>query len=132
MPGDLFFGTTITTCIIVLRKSKHDNKTLFIDAAAEFVRSGNKNKLTEINRQKILDAFIGRKDIAHFARLVDNSAIAENSYNIAVSSWVEQQDTNEAVDIKALNGEIARIVARQRGLRTAIDAIVADFEESER
>jgi len=128
LPPDLFFGTTIATCIIVLKKSKHDNKTLFIDASAEFVRSGNKNKLAEANRQKILDAFIARADADHFARLVDNADIAANGYNIAVSSYVEQADTSEAVDITALNARIAGIVARQAELRVQIDAIVADLE----
>ncbi|QDX80265.1 type I restriction-modification system subunit M [Denitratisoma sp. DHT3] len=128
LPPDLFFGTTIGTCIIVLKKSKRDNATLFIDASAEFVRSGNKNKLTEASRQKILGAFSARKDAAHFAKLVENADIATNGYNIAVSSYVEQEDTSEAVDIRVLNAEIARIVARQAKLRTAIDAIVADLE----
>src|SRR3989344_1543983 len=88
LPPDLFFGTGITTCIIVLKKSKKDNKTLFIDASAEFVRSGNKNKLSDANRNKILNAFKNREDIRYFAKLVDNEKIAENDYNIAVSSYV--------------------------------------------
>lgn len=128
LPPDLFFGTTIATCIIVLKKSKADNATLFIDASAEFTRNGNKNKLAPAHRQKILDAFTARTSIDHFARLVENSEIAENGYNIAVSSYVEQEDTREAVDITALNAEIAAIVARQAQLREAIDAIVADLE----
>ncbi|MBS3974517.1 MAG: type I restriction-modification system subunit M [Actinobacteria bacterium] len=128
LPPDLFFGTTIATCIIVLKKSKHDNATFFIDASAEFVRGGNKNKLSPEHQQKILDAFIGRKTIDHFARLVDNAEIAESDYNIAVSSYVEQEDTREAVDIVKLNAEIAHIVARQTELRAQIDAIVADLE----
>ena len=128
LPADLFFGTTIATCIVVLKKSKADNKTLFIDGSAQFVRTGNKNKLTPGNREAILDAYVARADALHFARLVDNSRIAENGYNIAVSSYVEQEDTREAVDITELNAEIARIVARQHELRTAIDAIVADLE----
>jgi len=128
LPPDLFFGTTIATCIIVLKKSRRDNATLFIDASAEFVRSGNKNKLLPEHRQKILDAFTARKDMAHFARLVENAGIAANGYNIAVSSYVEQADTREATDITALNAEIARIVARQAELREQIDAIVADLE----
>ncbi|MDQ6770337.1 MAG: type I restriction-modification system subunit M [Gemmatimonadota bacterium] len=132
LPRDLFFGTTIVTCIVVLKKSKRDNKTLFIDASAEFVRGGNKNKLTEANLETILGAFAGRTDIAHFARLVENGDIAENEYDLAVSSWVEQANTRETVDIKVLNAEIARIVARQQELRRAIDAIVADIEGSER
>jgi type I restriction enzyme M protein len=128
LPPDLFFGTGIATCVIVLKKSKKDNATLFIDASAEFVRGGNKNKLTEPNRKKILNAFVERKDIAHFARLVPNSDIAENDYNIAVSSYVEQENTTEEVNIEKLNAQIAEIVIRQNKLRTAIDAIVADLE----
>ncbi len=128
LPPDLFFGTTIATCVVVLKKSKKENKTLFIDASKEFVRGGNKNKLSEENRKKILDAFIARKDAEYFAKLVDNNTIAENDYNIAVSSYVVAEDTREVVDIKELNKEIERIVARQSELRVAIDEIVADIE----
>jgi type I restriction enzyme M protein len=128
LPPDLFFGTTIATCVIVLKKSKGDNKTLFIDASAEFVRQGTKNKLSEANQMKILGAFMSRSDADHFATLVENGAIAENGYNIAVSSYVEAEDTREAIDIKELNAEITRIVTRQAELRQEIDAIVADLE----
>jgi type I restriction enzyme M protein len=130
LPADLFFGTTIATCILVLKKSKFDNKTLFIDASAEFVRWSAKNKLSDENRQKILKAFSDREDIEHFAKLVPNSEIADNDYNIAVSSYVEQKDDREKVDIKELNKDIAEIVERQNKLRTSIDQIVAEIEET--
>lgn len=128
LPPDLFFGTTIATCIIVLKKSKKDNKTLFIDGSAEFVRNGNKNKLSDTNRTKILDAYVTRLDAAHFASLADSKAIADNDYNLSVSSYVAQKDTREAVDITKLNAEIKEIVKRQTELRIAIDEIVADIE----
>lgn len=128
LPPDLFFGTTIATCIIVMKKSKHDNSTLFIDASAEFVREGNKNKLTEAHQVKILDVLATREEIPHFSALVSNEAVGENNYNIAVSSYVETEQKDTNVDIAALNAEIASIVARQSVLRTEIDAIVADLE----
>jgi type I restriction enzyme M protein len=128
LPPDLFFGTTIATCIIILKKSKTDNKTLFIDASAEFVRGGNKNKLSEENRARILEAYTHREDSEYFAQLVSNQAIGENDYNIAVSSYVEQEDTREVVNITELNQEIAQIVSKQNELRISIDAIVADIE----
>ena len=128
LPPDLFFGVTIATCIIVLKKSKHDNATLFINASDLFVRSGNKNKLSPEHQGKILNAYTARQNIEHFARLVDNKDIAANGYNIAVSSYIEQADNSEAVDIKALNAKIAGIVARQAELRQQIDAIVAELE----
>jgi type I restriction enzyme M protein len=128
LPPDLFFGTTIATCIIVLKKSKKENATLFMDASADFVRGGNKNKLTGENRKKILDAYVQRRDRDHFCRLIPNADIAENDYNIAVSSYVEQENTTEEVDIEKLNARIAEIVIRQNHLRAAIDEIVADLE----
>jgi type I restriction enzyme M protein len=111
-----------------LKKSKKDNATLFIDASAEFVRVGNKNKLNEANRKKILNAFVGRKDIEYFARLVPNIDIAANDYNIAISSYVKQENTTVEVNIEKLNAHIADIVTKQNKLRTAIDEIVADLE----
>jgi len=128
LPADLFFGVTIATCIIVLKKSKRDNASLFIDATNEFSRVGNKNKLLDENIQKILDAFKTRKDSEYFAKLVHNEKIAKNDYNIAVSSYVEQKDDREEIDITELNAKIEEIVARQSELRSQIDAIVKELE----
>ena len=128
LPPDLFFGTTIATCIIVLKKSKSDNAVLFIDASAEFVREGNKNKLSPANRSKIMAAYEKREDDPYFAKLVKNADLIANDCNISVSCYVEQEDTREVIDIQELNQRIAGIVARQNKLRSAIDAIVADLE----
>lgn len=128
LPSDLFFGTSIGTCIIVLKKSKNDNKTLFIDGSAEFVRGGNKNKLSDKNRKRILDAFKERKDIEYFAKLVDNDEILANECNLAVSSYVVVEDKREITDIKDLNKKISEIVKRQQELRIEIDKIVEDIE----
>src|SRR4051812_3457098 len=127
LPPDLFFGTGIATCIIVLKKSKKDNAVLFIDASGEFTRVGNKNKLQPENQQRILAAFTAREDVDHFVKLVPNADLAQN-YNISVSSYVAPANTQEAVDINALNAEIARIVARQSELRAQINSIVADLD----
>lgn len=99
LPPDLFFGTTIGTCIIVLKKSKTDNAVLFIDASKEFNRSGNKNKITDDNQRHILEVFTNRSDVDYVAKLVSNPAIANNDYNIAVSSYVEAEETREVIDI---------------------------------
>jgi len=128
LPPDLFFGTGIATCVVVLKKSKRDNNILFIDASTEFVREGNKNKLSEENRKKILDAFTKRNDIEYFTKLVNNKDIADNEYNISVSSYVEQRDNKEVIDIKVLNKEIEEIVKRENILRKEIDKIVKELE----
>ena len=128
LPPDLFFGTGIQTCILVLKKSKSDNKVLFINAEREFARFGNKNKIRAEDQTKILAEYIERKDVEYFSRLVDHGEIAENDYTLSVSTYVQAQDTREVIDIKELNKEIAQIVTRQSELRIQIDAIVADLE----
>ena len=128
LPPDLFFGTSISTCIMVLKKSKPDSSVLFIDASAEFERHSTKNQLMENHREKILDAFTAREDVDHFARLVKPEEIAENDYILSVTSYVEPEDTREIIDIEELNANITKIVARQQELRDQIDEIVADLE----
>ena len=128
LPSNLFFGTSIATCIMVLRKSKSENSTLFIDASKECVKITNSNKLTDENIAKILAAYEGRTNSDHFVRLVENSEIADKEYNLSVSSYVEQEDKREVVDIGKLNAEIENIVGRVNVLRAEIDAIIAEIE----
>lgn len=128
LPDNLFYGTSIATCIMVLKKSKSENSTLFIDASREFVKVTNSNKLTAANIEKIVCIYTDRVDIDYTAKIVPNGDIAEQGYNLSVSTYVEQEDTREIIDIKALNVEIDRIVAREDVLRKEIDAIIAEIE----
>ena len=128
LPPDLFFGTTIATCIIVLKKARPDHSVLFVDAAAECVREGNKNRLTAENQQRILSLVSERQAVDHVAALVSIDDIKDNDWNLSVSSYVEPEDTREQVNIVELNTRIAGIVERQRELRASIDAIVAELE----
>ena len=128
LPGNLFFGTSIATCIMVLKRGKSENCTLFIDASAEFVKITNNHKLTPANIDKIVSAYEKRKSVKYFARLVKNREVADNDYNLSVSTYVEQKDTREVVDITILNKEIESIVVRSNVLRKKIDKIVAEIE----
>ena len=128
LPPDLFFGTTIATCVIVLKKARADHSVLFVDASAECVRAGNKNRLTAENQQRILSLVSERQSVEHVAALVSIDDIKDNDWNLSVSSYVEPEDTREQVDIVELNTRIADIVERQRELRASIDAIVAELE----
>ena len=124
LPDNLFFGTSIATCIMVLKKAKKDNCTLFIDATKECVKVTNSNKLTEENIQHILDIFTDRKDVQYTSKLVANDDIAKADYNLSVSTYVEQEDTREKVDIVKLNAELAEIVERENVLRAEIDKLM--------
>lgn len=128
LPNNLFYGTSIATCIMVLKKSKSENSTLFIDASRECIKVTNTNKLTDENISKIIAAYESREDEDYFARLVENEEIIEQDYNLSVSVYVEQEDTREIIDIVKLNAEIEEIVARGDVLRREIAAIIAEIE----
>ena len=128
LPSNLFYGTSIATCIMVLKKSKTDNKVLFIDATKECVKVTNNNKLTDDNITAIVNAFISREEKEHFAHLAPFDEVKENDFNLSVSTYVEQEDTREVIDIKKLNAEIEEIVKREEVLRAEIDKIIAEIE----
>ncbi|RFT41194.1 type I restriction-modification system subunit M, partial [Bifidobacteriaceae bacterium NR003] len=128
LPPNLFFGTSIATCIMVMKKNKADNKTLFIDATSECIKVTNNNKLTQDNMDKIVNCFANRSEIAHFSHLATYDEISENDYNLSVSTYVEAEDTREKIDIVKLNADIKEIVAREQVLRDEIDKIIAEIE----
>ena len=127
LPGNLFFGTSIATCIMVMKKNRSNNSILFIDASNEYIKVTNNNKLTEENINKITDAFIKRENIDYFAKLVSYDKIKEQDYNLSVSTYVEQEDTREKIDIVKLEEEIRGIVAREQVLRDEIDKIIREI-----
>ena len=128
LPDNLFYGTTIATCIMVLKKSKADTSVLFIDASKEFVKVTNNNKLTDSNIHNIVKAFTDRKDIQYVAKVASYDEVKNNQYNLSVSTYVEKEDTREKIDIKELNKRIADTVARENELRFAIDKIIKEIE----
>ena len=173
LPDNLFFGTSIATCIMVLKKAKKDNAVLFIDASRECVKITNSNKLTEENIAHIVECFAARRSSVILSaseesperrssvilsaseesserrssvilsaseespgetkttcpcRLVSNKEIAEGDYNLSVSTYVEQEDTREVIDIARLNADLREIVARENALRAEIDKIIEEIE----
>ena len=128
LPSNLFFGTSIATCIMVMKKGKNDSRTLFIDATNECIKVTNNNKLTADNINNIVDIFTSREDTEHFSHLATYDEIVENDYNLSVSTYVEAEDTREVIDIVKLNAEIEGIVRREEELRAAIRDLIAEIE----
>ena len=128
LPDNLFFGTSIATCIMVLRKCRKERATLFIDASRECIKVTNSNKMTEDNISAILKAYENRTDAEYFARLVENTEIEGQGYNLTVSTYVAQEDTREVINITELNADIERISARSDVLRREIDVLIMELE----
>lgn len=129
LPANLFFGVGIATCIIVLKKSKADNSVLFIDANEECVKDGNKNKLTDDNIQTVFSYYADRKDVEYKAKLVNCKDILANDCNLSVSSYVEQEDKREAIDIQQVNATLSKLIAEGNSLNAKIDSIIKEIGE---
>lgn len=127
---NLFYGTPIAVNILVLAKNKRDTKTQFINASSEefFKKVTNNNLLEDKHIDKIMGIFDRKEDVEYIAKSVDNKLIAENDYNLSVSSYVEAKDNREAVDITKLNTEISKTVEKINALRVDIDAIIKEIE----
>ena len=130
MPPNLFFGTTIGVCVLVLSKHKSDTTMRFIDASGEdfFRKETNKNVLTDEHIERIIDLFSSQDEVEHVAKSIDKSVIAENGFNLSVNTYVGAKDKREMIDIAKLNEEIAQTVSRIATLRTDIDAIIKEIE----
>lgn len=128
MPSNLFYGTSIQTCLLILRKAKENDKTVFIDASAEFVSATNSNKLSEENIQTIYKWYMDKKEVDHKVKLASIDDIAKEDYNLSISTYVEPEDTREKIDIVKLNADIKEIVKKEEQLRASIDEIIAEIE----
>lgn len=130
LPPNLFFGTSIAVNILVLSKHKTEPKTQFIDASGEdfFKKETNNNVLLPEHIDRILDIFGNKEEVQYVATSVDNAQIAENDYNLSVSSYVEAEDKREIIDINKLNTEVTETVKRIDTLRADIDEIIKELE----
>ena len=130
LPANLFFGVGIATCIIVLKKSaKKDSSVLFIDASKLFQKNGNKNLLMPEHQKKIMELFENRKDEDYLAKLVKNDEILANDCNLSVSSYVEQEDTREVINISEVNAKLTKLVVEGNALNQKIEEIIKELGE---
>ena len=130
LPANLFFGVGIATCIIVLKKSaKVDSSVLFIDASKLFQKNGNKNILLPEHQDKIMALYQNRQDEQYLAKLVKNDDILANDCNLSVSSYVEQEDTREVINISEVNAKLETLIAEGNELNQKIEAIIKELGE---
>ena len=129
LPPDLFFGTSIATCILVLKKNKSDNNILFVDASEECVRNTNKNKLSDNNIDNIVNLLKDRKSVENKSYLATYDEVKDNDYNISVNSYLKTNTDDNNIDIEEVNKMIAEIVPRQQQIRKELDAIIKELED---
>ena len=128
LPSDLFFGTSIATCILLLKKNKLDNNILFVDASSEYVRNTNKNKLSEENINNIISLLKDRKSVENKSYLATYEEIKDNDYNISVNSYLRANIEDKKIDINEVNRKLAEIVPRQQQIREELEEVIKELE----
>ena len=128
LPSDLFFGTSIATCILVLKKNKTDNNILFVDASEEFVRNTNKNKLSDENINNIVNLLKDRVSVENKSYLATYDEIQRNDYNISVNSYLKTNTSEVEIDIEEVNKKLAEIVPKQQQIRSELEEIIRELE----
>jgi type I restriction enzyme M protein len=130
LPGDLFFGTSIATCIIVLKKNKVDNNILFVDATNECIRTTNKNKLSDINIDNIISTLTSRQisNEKCSSFLASYEEIKNNDYNISVNTYIKSSVDTNNIDIDEINKKLLEIVPKQQQIRNELEMIIKELE----
>lgn len=130
LPANIFFGTTIPSCIMVFKKNrKPDDKILFIEASREFEKGKNQNKLSNDNVNKIIDTFGNRKELEKYSKLVSLNEIEENEYNLNITRYVDIFEQEEEIDINKVNEELALLNKEIEETEREIQTMIAELVE---
>ena len=127
LPANLFFGTSIPTCILVFKKCKKNDDIFFIDASKEYESGKNQNRLTNENIKKILDTYINRKDVEKYAHAASLEEVEENDYNLNIPRYVDTFEEEEEIDIKAVMKEIKELEAKRDELDKEINVYLKEL-----
>lgn len=127
LPANLFFGTSIPTCILVFKKCKKNDDIFFIDASKEYESGKNQNRLTDENIEKILDTYVNRKDVEKYAHAASLEEVEENDYNLNIPRYVDTFEEEEEIDIKAVMKEIKELEAKRDELDKEINVYLKEL-----
>ena len=127
LPDKLFFGTGIAAVILLFKKGRSTKDVLFIDASREFVEGTNQNKLGGEHIKKIVATYRAFQTVPKYAYRATPEEIAENDFNLNIPRYVDTFEPEKAVDLKAVEGEIARLEGELAGVRKQMARYLKDI-----
>lgn len=126
MPANLFFGTTIPTTVIILKKNRTTRDVLFIDASKDFLKGKNQNKLTAENLEKVVETYKNRTNVEKYAHVASFEEIKENDFNLNIPRYVDTFEEQEEIDIVDLGKEL---VSLNKQIKEAENDFLAMLDE---
>jgi type I restriction enzyme M protein len=128
LPANIFYGTSIPTCILVLKKCrKEDDNILFIDASKEFEKVKTQNKLRPEHIEKIVNTYRERKEIERYSHLATLDEVRENDYNLNIPRYVDTFEEEEPIDIQAVMADIKKLEAERAELDKEIEGYLKEL-----
>ena len=124
LPSNIFYGTSIPTCILVFKKCReHSDNILFIDASNDYEKAKNQNYLTNENIEKIIDTYANRKEIEKYSHLSSLDEIKENDYNLNIPRYVDTFEEEETIDLEKVSSELKALEIEMK----TTDETIASF-----
>ena len=124
LPSNIFYGTSIPTCILVFKKCReHSDNILFIDASNDYEKAKNQNYLTNENIEKIIDTYANRKEIEKYSHLASLDEIKENDYNLNIPRYVDTFEEEEIIDLNKISSELKALEIEMK----TTDETIASF-----
>ena len=128
LPANIFYGTSIPTCILVMKKCRQsDDNILFIDASKEFEKVKTQNKLRPEHIQKIIETYRTRAEIEKYSHCATLKEIEENDYNLNIPRYVDTFEEEEPIDIKAVMAEIKELESKRAELDAQIEVYLKEL-----
>lgn len=129
LPANLFHGTGIPVCILVLKSKRNGNSgnILFIDASKEFVKGKNQNELSDAHIQKIVDTYIAREDVEKFAHVATMEEIEANGYNLNIPRYVDTSEEEAEIDIEQVKADLAELQSKKAEVIEALNKMMAEL-----
>ncbi|NMB32600.1 MAG: type I restriction-modification system subunit M, partial [Lactobacillus sp.] len=128
MPSNLFFGTSIPTTVIILKKNRTSRDVLFIDASNEFIKGKNQNKLSKENIDKIVETYKKRENVEKYAYLATFEEIKENDFNLNIPRYVDTFEEEEPVDMAALGSTIQEVRKEKAELESSLYETISSLQ----
>ncbi|MEK4925037.1 type I restriction-modification system subunit M [Cytobacillus sp. FSL R5-0569] len=132
MPANLFFGTSIPTTVIILKKNRTTRDVLFIDASNEFIKGKNQNELSKENLDKIVETYKKREDVEKYAHVATFEEIKENDFNLNIPRYVDTFEEEEPVDMKSIGATIQEIRREKAELESNLFEMISSMQYDEK
>ncbi|MBR3216869.1 MAG: N-6 DNA methylase, partial [Exiguobacterium sp.] len=130
LPGNMFFGTSIPTTVVILKKNRETRDVLFIDASKDFVKGKNQNKLSTEHIERIVETYKKRENVDKYAYVANFDEIKANDFNLNIPRYVDTFEEEEQIDLATIGSELKAIREKKTELEANLCEMISSLQYS--